>query len=86
MTTRKRLCAIKGISEAKVDKIKVGYSSFTPYITECCAQGLGIKSGYKVSLSINLFFTFAVTSSSVQEAASKLNVSINVDASRFFVC
>ena len=27
MTTRKRLCSIKGISEAKVDKIKVIYST-----------------------------------------------------------
>lgn len=28
MTTRKKLCAIKGISEAKVDKIKVLFCLF----------------------------------------------------------
>lgn len=42
MTTRKKLCNIKGISEAKVDKIKVGVlsdnfdSNFSQHLCHCC--------------------------------------------------
>ena len=58
MTTRKRLCAIKGISEAKVDKIKVlvlfsAPSLYGKYETE---QDVWVWSGYGQTATPKLMY------------------------------
>lgn len=50
MTTRKRLCSIKGISEAKVDKIKVP-SSNRITCQVACNPSLGFLAPFKAKVS-----------------------------------
>ena len=51
MTTRKRLCAIKGISEAKVDKIKVEAVLFVSFMVNLRAVLVVTKRLLEVVLS-----------------------------------
>ena len=51
MTTRKRLCAIKGISEAKVDKIKVEAVHFVSFMVNLRAALVVTKRLLEVVLS-----------------------------------
>ena len=70
MTTRKKLCAIKGISEAKVDKIKVSskpslYAHCITSLLTCYTQ----EAAGKLIVSENYFQTIQhCTCSDLQQA------------------
>ena len=58
MTTRKRLCSIKGITEAKVDKIKVQERTLSTSLFFFCPQEASAKLLVCQNLGLDILFQY----------------------------